>query len=67
MSCNMLFGCCKYFRQRVQYIGGFRCQFLHIFEMIFFSFFFVAIFDQVHDLEAIFHLPKLITASENLF
>ena len=29
--------------------------------------FVVAIFDLVHDVEAIFHLPKLLTASGNLF
>ena len=33
----------------------------------FFFCFVVAIFDLVYDMEAIFHLPKMQTASENRF
>ena len=33
----------------------------------YFFFFVVAIYDLVHDVEAIFHFPKLLTASGNLF
>ena len=33
----------------------------------FFRFLFVAIYDLVHDVEAMFHLPSLLTAPGNLF
>ena len=45
---------------------GFSGQFFHNFEIIIFCFV-VAIFDLVHDVETIFHLPYVLTASGNLF
>ena len=44
----------------------FSAQFFRIFEIIIFCFV-VAICDLVHDVETIFHLSYLLTASGNLF
>ena len=44
----------------------FSGQFFRILEIIIFCFV-VAIFDLVHDVETIFHLSYLLTASGNLF
>ena len=46
--------------------GWFGDQFFRVFEVIIFCFV-VAICDLVHDLEALFHIPLLLTASGNLF
>ena len=43
---------------------GFSGQFFRIFKIYCFA---IAILDQVQDVEAIFQLPKQLTASENLF
>ena len=41
-------------------------QFIRIFEIIIFCFV-IAICDLVHNVEAIFGIPQVLTASENLF
>ena len=54
------------FSNQGETLGGFCGQFFRIFEIIIFCFV-VDICDLVHNVEAIFYLPLLLTASGNLF
>ena len=47
-------------------LNDFSGPFFHIFEIIIFCFV-VAIYDLVHELETIYHLSYVLTASGNLF
>ena len=47
-------------------LDGFSGQIFRIFEIIIFCFV-VVMYDLVHDVEAIFHPPLLLSASGNLF